>query len=67
MENEEKIKEKAIQKAIWMVKLGMIAFGYLILAMIQHTINPINFHWVATITFFLWVMIWLRASANRVN
>tara|TARA_B110000208_G_scaffold176923_1_gene223704 strand:- start:53 stop:241 length:189 start_codon:yes stop_codon:yes gene_type:complete len=62
MENEKKIN-----RMIWVVKLGMIAFGYLILSMIQHTINPISFHWVATIIFFLWVMIWLKANVNRVN
>lgn len=67
LENEIKMNNKKINRIIWIVKFGMIALGYVILAMLQHTINPINFHWIATIIFFFWVMIWINATVNRVN
>ena len=59
--------EKKINKIVWIVKIGMIVFGYLILAMLQQTINPIEFHWFATIIFFLWAVMWLNANVERIN
>jgi hypothetical protein len=63
----EEEKKKHIHRVIWLVKLGMIGFGYLILSMFQHTINPIEFHWLATVLFFGWVMLWLSTKANIIK
>jgi hypothetical protein len=58
-------KEKAVGRSIWIVKFGMIAFGYLALSMFQHTINPLNFHWLATVLFIVWTLIWLKAKVTQ--
>jgi len=62
MENQK--QKNKLNRAIWLVKIGMIGFGYLILSMFQHTLNPLEFHWIATLLFLGWVLIWLQAKTT---
>ena len=57
--------DKKIGRIVWIIKITMIFFGYLILSMLQHTINPLKFHWIATVLFFLWTFWWLRAKVKH--
>ena len=59
------MKNNKIGRIVWTIKIGMVFFGYLILAMLQHTFNPINFNWVATILFTLWALYWLKSQVNK--
>ena len=61
------MNQREINRIVWIVKFGMIGFGYLTLSMFQHTFNPIEFHWLGVLVFFLWTLMWLQAKANKVN
>jgi hypothetical protein len=55
---------KKIGKAIIIVKLSFVAFGYFILGMLQGTLNPLDYSILTTIIFVVWTFTCLRVPVN---